>query len=901
MSTRNLHYLFAPKSVALIGASDRPHSVGATVLSNLLTGRAISDKACTVMAVNPRYAELQGIPVYPDIVSLPVVPELAVIATPPQTVPGLISQLAAKGTRAAVVLSAGMEADHGDGRNHRQAMLDAARPFVLRILGPNCVGIISPRSHLNASFAHTDALPGKIAFVSQSGALLTAMLDWARSRSIGFSYCVSLGDSADVDFGDVLDYLATDPETQAILLYVEEIRGARKFMSAARAAARSKPVLVVKVGRAPEGARAAASHTGALAGVDAVYDAAFRRAGMLRVMTTEALFDAVETLSRARPLHGDELLILTNGGGPGVMATDALVTAGGKLASLSLDTRQALDQALPENWSHGNPVDIIGDAPAERYRQALSILLEKQPDNPLLFIHSPTAIVPSSDIARAIAPLARKSHQLILACWMGDAAVAEARQLFSQSGIPQFSTPERAVQAFLQVVEYHRNQHLLMQVPSADPLSEPMDLEVARALITGVLSEGRTMLSEPEAKALMTACRIPVVKTRVAVTPGDARRLADEIGYPVAVKVLSPDISHKTEVGGVMLDLNDGDAVEAAAVAIQQRLKTLRPLAVLTGFSVQAMVRRPDAEELIVGISSDPVFGPVVLFGQGGIAVEVMSDRALALPPLNNVLAQDLISRTRVSALLHGYRDRPPVDTEALHHLLIQVGQMAVSLPEVIEMDLNPVLADARGVIALDARVRVSAASTRCADDRLAIRPYPKELEQSLQWQGKPLLLRPIRPEDGEEHQRFFQSLDPVDVRFRMFMQMHELQPSQLARMTQIDYDREMAFVAVRKREDQQDETVGVVRAVADPDNQDAEFAIIVRSDLKGQGLGAILMHKLIDYFRRRGTRHIVGETLPDNLALLDLVRRCGFEMYRESTQKTIQLRLNLQSAAEQA
>ena len=894
MSIRNLQYLFAPRSVVLIGASDRPHSVGATVLANLLAGRS-GDDAGAVMAVNPRYQELLGLRVHPDVASLPVIPELAIIATPPQTVPALITQLAEKGTRAAVVLSAGMDDDHGDGRNHRQAMLDAARPSVLRILGPNCVGIISPRSHLNASFAHTDALPGKIAFVSQSGALLTAMLDWARSRGIGFSHCVSLGDVADVDFGDVLDYLATDVDTRAILMYIEDIRGARKFMSAARAAARSKPVLVVKVGRAPEGARAAASHTGALSGVDAVYDAAFRRAGMLRVMSTEALFDAVETLARARPLYGEELLILTNGGGPGVMATDALVLAGGKLASLSAETRQALDQALPANWSHGNPVDIIGDAPAERYRQALSILLEKQPDNPLLFIHSPTAIVPGTDIARAIAPLAQKSNQLIIGCWMGDAAVAEARQLFSQSGIPQFSTPERAVQAFLQVVEYRRNQRLLMQVPAADQLSAPMDIAGARAIIDQVLAQGRTMLSEPEAKALMLACRIPVVETRIARTPAEARALATEIGYPVAVKVLSPDISHKTEVGGVMLDLSTGDAVEAAAVAIQQRLHALRPNAKLSGFSVQAMVRRPDAEELIVGISSDPVFGPVVLFGQGGISVEVMSDHALALPPLNTVLAQDLISRTRVSKLLQGYRNRPPADMEALHHLLIQVSQVAASLPEVIELDLNPVLADSKGVIALDARVRVAPLTTRRADDRLAIRPYPQELESWVQWLGKPLLLRPIRPEDGEEHQRFFKALDPVDVRFRMFMHMHELQPSQLARMTQIDYDREMAFIAVRQRDDGSSETLGVVRAVADPDNQNAEFAIIIRSDLKGMGLGQMLMSKLVDYFRRRGTQRIIGETLPDNHALLDLVRGFGFDTRFEPSQETVELCLELQ------
>ncbi len=895
MSIRNLQYLFTPKSVVLIGASDRLHSVGATVLANLLAGRADEDLSNKVFAVNPRYRELLGLTVYPDIASLPLAPELAILATPPQTVPALIAQLAEKGTRAAIVLSAGMQADHGDGRSHRQAMLDAARPSVLRILGPNCVGLISPRSRLNASFAHTDALPGKIAFVSQSGALLTAMLDWARSRGIGFSYCVSLGDVADVDFGDVLDYLATDVETRAILLYVEDIRGARKFMSAARAAARSKPVLVVKVGRAPEGARAAASHTGALTGVDAVYDAAFRRAGMLRVMTTEALFDAVETLARARPLVDENLLILTNGGGPGVMATDALMLAGGKLATLSETTRQALDQVLPANWSHGNPVDIIGDAPAERYRQALSILLENQPDDPLLFIHAPTAIVPSIDIARAVAPLAQQSDQLMIGCWMGDAAVAEARQLFAQAGIPQFSTPERAVQAFLQVVEYRRNQRLLMQVPSADLLSDPMDIRAARTLIDQVIAEGRTMLTEPEAKALMTACRIPVVATRVAATPAEARQLAAEIGFPVAVKVLSPDISHKTEVGGVMLDLKDGDAVEAAARAIGQRLQQLRPGARLAGFSVQSMVRRPDAEELIVGISSDPVFGPVVLFGQGGISVEVMSDHALALPPLNTVLAQDLISRTRVSTLLRGYRNRPPVDMGALCHLLIQVSQIAASLPEVIELDLNPVLADAGGVIALDARVRVAPLTTRRADDRLAIRPYPQELEQWVQWLGKPLLLRPIRPEDCDAHQRFFKALDPVDVRFRMFMHMRELQPSQLARMTQIDYDREMAFIAVRQRDDGDDETLGVVRAVADPDNRDAEFAIIIRSDLKGMGLGQMLMTKLVDYFRRRGTQRIVGETLPDNQALLDLVRGFGFQARFEPTRDTVELHLDLQ------
>ena len=894
MSIRNLRYLFAPQSVVLIGATDRAHSVGATVLANLVAGNVQAAFADRVMAVNPRHQQLMGLRVYPDVDSLPLVPDLAIIATPPATVPSLIAQLAAKGTRAAVVLTAGMSTDYGDGRSIRQAMLDAARPSLFRLLGPNCVGMLVPGQHLNASFAHTDALPGKIAFVSQSGALVTAVLDWARSRGIGFSHCISLGDAADVDFGDVLDYLATDAATHAILLYMEDIRQARKFMSAARAAARSKPVLVLKAGSAPEGAKAAASHTGALAGSDAVYDAAIRRAGMLRVHSTGALFDAVETLARARPLESDELIILTNGGGPGVMATDALIGSGGKLASLSAATVAALDVALPANWSHSNPIDIIGDASIERYRQALAIVLAHQPQAAILFIHAPTAISPSADIARALAPMVHVSKRYIVACWLGGAAVAEARQIFSQAGIPDFGTPERAVQAFMQVVSYRRNQQLLMQVPPARAIEQPIALTAARKIIAQALRDGRGMLSEVEAKDLLDACGIPIVVTRVAESAREARALAGQIGFPVAVKLLSPDVSHKTDVGGVVLDLEDGDAVEAAALSIQHRLAQLRPGARLHGFSVQSMARRPDAHELIIGITTDAVFGPVILFGQGGIAVEVMNDHALALPPLNTVLAHDLISRTRVARLLAGYRNKPPADLDAVCWLLIKISQLVSALPEIVELDINPVLADAQGVIALDARIKVVAQVGRGARDRLAIRPYPLELEQEMMWQGQALLLRPIRPEDGSEHLRFFQALDPSDVRFRAFLAMRELQPSQLARLTQIDYDREMAFIAVRKRDDGSDETLGVVRALADPDNMQAEFAIIVRSDLKGQGLGQLLMSKLIDYFRQRGTGALVGETLSDNSAMRELVRDFGFTVRTAPGQGTLELTLRL-------
>ena len=892
MSLRNLNSLFSPKSVALIGASDRPHSVGATVWANLSRGYAIDDP--NLMAVNPRLTRLQNWSVYPNVASLPFAPELAVIATPPASVPGLITQLAQRGTRAAVVLTAGMDGDHGDGRTHRQAMLDAARPDVFRVLGPNCVGLLVPTLRLNASFAPTDALPGKVAFVSQSGALVTAVLDWARARDIGFSHFISLGDASDVDVGDVLNFLATDPHTQAILLYVEDIRNARKFMSAARAAGRNKPVVILKAGRVPEGARAAASHTGALAGRDAVYDAAIRRAGLLRVLTTEALFDAVETLARARPLINESLIILTNGGGPGVMATDALMLSGGELATLSEPTITALDKVLPTNWSRANPIDIIGDAPVTRYQQALSILLEHQSSNPVLFIHAPTAIVPSADIARTLAPEIVQSHQHVIACWMGGTSVGEARQIFSESGLPHFGTPEDAIQGFMQVVEYRRNQRLLMQVPSTSTPYEDLDLPAARAVIDRALAEGRMMLTEPEAKILMQACHIPIAETRVVHSPEEAAVMAEAIGFPVAVKLLSPDIAHKTEVGGVALDLESAAAVQEAVIAMQQRFVLLRPDAKLKGFSVQPMIRRPDAQELIVGITSDPIFGPVLLFGQGGIAVEVLQDHALALPPLNDVLARDTVMRTRVSKLLAGYRNRPAADIEALIQVLIQVARLAAELPEVAELDINPLLADAGGVIALDARVLLKPLHLHHPHDRLAIRPYPQALEELVQWRASALTLRPIRPEDADAHLKFFSLLDPVDVRFRMFSTARELQPSQLARMTQIDYDREMALVAVRRGEDGSEETLGVVRAVADPDNINAEFAIIIRSDLKGLGLGRMLMNKLIAYFRQRGTQAIVGEALSDNHAVIELAKNLDFEMHNRPGTGTVELRLSL-------
>ncbi|MDB5729029.1 MAG: family N-acetyltransferase [Noviherbaspirillum sp.] len=891
MSIRNLEYLFRPRSVALIGASKKPHSVGATVLRNLTE----AGFAGTILPVNPKYDTIDGHQVYPTVASLPSTPDLAVICTPPATIPDIVSALGERGTKAAIVITAGLGAvKNQDGVSMKEAMLAAARPHLLRLLGANCVGLLVPAIGLNASFAHTGALPGKLAFASQSGALVTGVLDWAKSRGIGFSKFISLGDSADVDFGDTLDYLAGDPDTHAVLLYIEDIRHARKFMSAARRAARSKPVIVLKAGRAPEGAKAAASHTGALAGADDVYDAAIRRAGMLRVFSTTDLFDAVEILAHSRPLVGEHLTIITNGGGPGVMATDALMSSRGKLAGLSAQTLERLDAILPATWSHGNPVDIIGDAPAERYTRSIEVLLQDTQSDALLFIHAPTAVVSSAEIAEKVAPLLRDSSQTAVACWLGGDAVARARSIFAEARIPTYDTPEDAVHGFMQIVQYRRNQELMMQVPPSVSSEFTPSFAVAQAVARDALSQGRSMLSEPEAKIMLAAYGIPVVETRIAHTAEQAVSAAREIGFPVAVKILSPEISHKSDVGGVALDLETPEAVQAAATAMHRRLSKLRPEATLQGFAVQTMARRPEAHELIIGVTTDPVFGPVILFGQGGIAVEVMDDNTVGLPPLNMVLARDMISRTRVSKLLAGYRNRPAADIDAVCRILIQVSHMVSDIPEIVELDINPLLADARGVIALDARVRVRQPDTAIGLERLAIRPYPQELEQWITWQGARVLLRPIKPEDGAEHIAFFTALDPEDVRFRMFAGMRELQPSQLARFTQIDYDREMAFIATRSRTGGGCETLGVARVIADPDNIQAEFAIIVRSDLKAQGLGTALMTKLIAYCCSRGTGEIVGEALAGNANLLNLAKRFGFDVHASPDNETMTLRLDL-------
>lgn len=875
MSTRHLQELLRPTSIAVIGASDRPQSVGATVIRNVLAGGFNGP----VWPVNLRHTTIAGERAYRSVDKLPGTPDLAVICTPAPTVPGLVAQLGQRGTRAVVVITAGLERVRlDDGRTAAQAMLDAARPHCLRILGPNCVGLLVPDIGLNASFAHVNALPGDLAFISQSGALTTAMLDWARSNRIGFSHFVSLGNSSDVDFGDLLDYLGSDARTRAILLYMESATAARKFLSAARAASRNKPLIVVKAGRSSEAARAAASHTGAMAGSDDVYDAAFRRAGMLRVDTTRELFDAAEALARIRGVRGERLAILSNGGGPAVMATDALTRGGGELATLQDKTVAALDKVLPDGWSGANPVDIIGDAPASRYAGALEALLEDRGIDAVLLIHAPTAIVPAAAIARECAPLVSRGKRPVITCWMGADAITQADALSTRAGSPTYATPEEAVNAFLKLAAYHRNQLQLLESPPSIAEGFEPDPARAREVIESVLAAGREVLSEAEAKQVLAAYRIPVVETSVVTSVEELVAVGETLGFPLVIKIVSPDISHKSDAGGVMLGIRDVQELRLAGDTMLTRVAAARPGARIEGLTVQRMVERGDAIELIAGIAEDATFGPVVLFGRGGTAVEVIADRAVALPPLNLTLAGELIGRTRVSRLLAGYRSQPPADLQAVRLVLVQLSQLAADLPEVVELDINPLLASPRGVIALDARVRVARASSK-GTARFAIRPYPKELEQSIDFHCRPVLLRPIRPEDRAQHEAFVARNTPADMHARFFRMVRELPPSELARFTQIDYEREMAFIAVGEAGSGEPETLGVARAHADPDNVEAEFAIIVRSDLKGQGLGAALLTKLIDYCRSRGTQRLVGEAFSDNERMLHLARECGFRI----------------------
>jgi acetyltransferase len=883
MTVRNFDALFSPRSVALIGASVKAGSVGCIVAQNLLQ----QGFKGPIWLINPKYTAIGGHPCFASIAALPASPDLAVIATPADTVPGLIKQLGEKGARAAVVITAGIRDDL------KQAMLDASRPYTLRIQGPNCVGLMLPDLGLNASFA-TAPQAGDIAFLSQSGALITGIIDWASARNIGFSHVVSMGDMADVDFGDLLDHLAADARARAVLIYMESVTHAPKFMSAARRAARSKPVIVIKTGRSRAGAQAAHSHTGALAGADAAYEAAFRRAGLLRVRELDDLFSAAEMLSRHPKLTGERLTILTNGGGAGVMATDRLGELGGMLASLDDGTRAALGKVLPPTWSQGNPVDIIGDADAERYARSLEILLDAKDSDAVLVMNCPTALASSTDIAAAVAGcverhrIAGRAPKTVLATWLGEVANQAARNVFAHGAIANFATPSQAVDGYMQLVRYRRAQNELTRTPPSRPEAFELDIAAANATIEAVTRTGRTLLSEVEGKSLFAAYGIPVVTTEVARDPSDVGRIAASIiagEQRCVVKILSDDISHKSDVGGVRLGLDTPEDAQRAADDMHQRVRRLQPHARIQGFTVQAMIERPHAHELIVGMSVDQSFGPLLMFGAGGTAVEVLRDTAHALPPLDHLLAQDLMRQTRIWSLLKGYRDRPAANLDAIADGLVRISYLVCNHPSIREIDVNPLLADEQGVIALDARVVVADAN---ASPRLplAIRPYPSHWEGEADIAGIGLVRdRPIRPSDEHLYESFFANVTVEDRRLRFFGAGPDLSHGFLARLTQIDYAREMVFVAIQVDDGA---LLGVVRMVADPDYQRAEYAILVRSDLKGLGLGWRLMHRLIDYAKHEGLQELSGSVLAGNVTMLDMCRQLGFIIRSDPSDQSV-------------
>ncbi len=871
------HYLkplFEPQSVAIIGATERENAIGAVLVSNML-GAGYQG---ALFAVNPKYRAVQGVQCFPAIDRVPQRVELAVVATPARTVPAIIAACGEAGVRAAVVISAGFAESGAEGAGLERALLETARRDQVRVIGPNCLGIMRPEIGLNATFARGQALQGALGLISQSGAICTAMLDWARPNGIGFSSVISLGGSIDVDFGEIIDYLVYDPRTEHILLYIEGVRHARRFVSALRAAARVKPVILIKAGRHPAGSRASVSHTGAMVGDDDVFDAVVRRAGVVRVATIGQLVAAAQALSDHFRPRGERLAVITNAGGPGVIAADRAADLGIPLAELQPETIKVMKAALPANWSHANPVDLIGDADAARYSAAVAACLADSNVGGVLAILSPQAMTVAVEAARVVVDAAAKSDKPIITCWMGEEQVRAARKLFTEARIPTFRTPEIAVEVFAHVSAFHRNQRLLTQTPG--PLSHhPLpDVEAAQLIIHAVLDERRQTLSQMQSKALLAAFHVPIANTALARSANEAMLLAQEMGLPVAMKIDSPDITHKSDAGGVRLGLANVQAVRAAYQEILDAVARLRPEARVNGVTVEPMITRPNGRELMVGVIRDPVFGPAITFGTGGAAVEVYRDRAVALPPLNAFLVRELINGTRAARLLGPFRHMPQANHEALEAVLLRVSEIACELPWIRELDINPLIVDDNGAIVVDARIvigHVPPGRDRYA--HMAIHPYPAQLVSV--WQlpdGRNATLRPIRPEDAQIEQEFVRELSPESRRFRFMGTLRELTPLMLARLTQIDYDREMAMIALIEEGGRETE-IGVCRYATSPDGETCEFALVVTDAWQRRGLGRRLMNVLIDVARERGLKAMIGHVLAENSGMLGMCAALGF------------------------
>ncbi|MGB5211444.1 MAG: bifunctional acetate--CoA ligase family protein/GNAT family N-acetyltransferase [Gammaproteobacteria bacterium] len=872
--------IFQPRSVALIGASEREGSIGSVVLANLLKARFKG----RVFPVNPEYQKVQNRRCYPDVGALPQVPDLAVIATPAKVVPAVLAQCGEKGIRFAVILSAGFRETGRAGEVLEKAVLKKAKRYGIRFLGPNCLGIIRPSLRLNASFSQSTPRRGRLALVSQSGAVCTALLDWAGPRGIGFSNVISTGISADVDFGEILDFLVMDSDTDAIMMYIEGIHESRQFMSALRAASRAKPVVVMKAGRHAEGMQAAVSHTGALVGADDVFDAALNRAGVVRVREYASLFAVAATLHAGVRTEGPRLAIVTNGGGPGVIAADQVADRRLQLAKLSEETRSQLKKFLPAAAASGNPVDVLGDADADRYSATVAACLADPGVDAVLAILLPQAITRPLPVAEAVAELAGKSRKPVLTCWMGDQSMRSSRKLLVDHGIPTYTTPEGAVEAFAAAATYNANQQLLLQVPEPVSQESAPDATGARLIIEEVLASGRSVLDLAESKALLASFGIPILKSMPAHKATEALAIAEEIGYPVAMKIHSSDITHKSDSGGVRLGLNNGSEVRQAYKEMVAKVSALQPEADIDGVLIEPMWHPADGRELMLGVMTDPVFGPVISFGLGGTMVEVIRDRAIALPPLNRYLARRMIEQSRAARYLAEFRGKPAANLQALEDVILRMSELVCELPEVEQLDINPLIVDPQGALAVDARVvvRKTSASAR-PYAHMAIHPYPSNLiTESYLKDGSKLTIRPIRPEDATLERDFVNGLSERSRFLRFMYALSEITPEMLSRFTQIDYDREMALIALVGEADSLRQ-IGVARYVTYPDGRGCEFAVVVSDDFQRMGIARQLLSDVIDVARDRRLEYMDGIVLRQNENMIRLAESLGFDVERSA------------------
>jgi acetyltransferase len=893
MAIENLSRILSPRSVALIGASAKVGSVGHTVLKNL--------QQCgfsgPLYPINPKYDSLLGLRAYPSIAAVPEVPDLAIVATPAATVPSIVHQCGAAGVLGLIVLSAGFREVGGSGQELEKELAEAVGSYPgLRMIGPNSLGVLVPGAKLNASFSAAMPQAGRIAFISQSGALCTSILDWSLAENIGFSYFVSIGNALNVKVGDLIDYFAEDPTTDSIVLYVESVTEARQFMSAARAFTRTKPIVVYKAGRFGESAAAAASHTGAMAGVDAVYEAAFRRAGMVRVYQAEDMFDCAELLARHRPPQGPRLAIVTNAGGPGVMAADELLERNGKLAELTSETLDKLNGLLPPHWSRRNPVDVLGDARPDRFAQAVDLTVVDSGVDAVLVILTPQAMTDPTGTASRLVESGVHGRKPVLAAWMGGHAVEPGRQILNQGNVPTYASPDRAVRAFMYLVEYRRNHEVLYETPREVPLDGSINAAVARETLEGWLAAGRETLSEIESKSLLTAYGIPTTIPRPAASVSEAVSIARTIGYPVVMKVHSPQILHKTEVHGVVTGVSGDDKVRRVYEEIVNRARRMRPDAVIEGVTLQPMITSAEGLELIVGAKKDPVFGPVMMVGAGGVTAEVLRDRALELPPLNERLARRMLESLRIRPLLAGYRGRRAVDVGRLVEVLMRVSYLIADHPCIAELDVNPLLVAPGGATALDARIILDPTAARLKPrpySHLAIRPYPQEyVRQETLRDGTNVLLRPIQPEDEPMWHDLLARCSERTIWLRFRYLFKETTHEMATRFCFVDYDRTMAIVA-EIEEDNRRQLIGVGRLVADADHRNAEYAVLVADAWQGRGLGKLLTAYCLEICRTWGIDRVYAETTSDNDRMQQILTHQNFQR-KESQHRELLYELQL-------